>query len=315
MCGLVGCVGKLIATHETAFKQLLIVDSLRGIDSVGIAGVSDKGDVLVAKDPILPNYLLSTQAAKDIFIRMNRALIGHNRFATKGAVNKENAHPYMFNNIVGAHNGTITNVNLLPTKHRYDVDSQALLSSIDEFGSNNVDKHIHGAFALTWYDKRDNTIHLWRNYQRPLWMAYTDNKTVLFWASEKEMLELVLARNKIKHEGMMELPPHKEYVFLADGSDLTKSLIVYERANYVPPPVTSYQGSVGGWRGGKWQGSDWDDYYDRQHHSAGGVQHTKKHLALVVSKGNQLPENQESYEVVTSLRLKLKTLSDRLLKA
>lgn len=319
ICGLVGCVGKIIHTHETAFKQLLIVDSLRGLHSTGIAAVNDKGELLVAKDAILPNYLLATQEAKDIFLKINRVLIGHNRFATKGAINKVNAHPYVFQNIVGAHNGTITNVNMLPTKHTFEVDSQALLSSIDEVGSNNVASKIHGAFALTWYDRKDNTMHLWRNYQRPLWMAYTAGKDVLFWASEKEMLEFILARNNIKHEGMIELPAHKEYVFTADGrANLAESLVVYDRAHYSPPASASYNGYKGGYNAyGKWRdGVDYDndDWYGRK---AGGHNQAKKHLALVHSKGSSETENlsQESSQTVTLLLSNLRKLSDQRLQA
>ena len=257
MCGLVGCVGKIVAIHETAFKQLLIVDSLRGAHSTGIASVTDKGDMFVVKEPILPHFLLNIQHAKDIFLKQNRVLIGHNRFATKGAINHENSHPFVFNDIVGAHNGTINDVNMLLTKKKFEVDSQSLLASIDEFGSNNVDSKINGAFALTWYDKRDNTMHFWRNYQRPLWMCYTVGKEVLFRASEKEMLEFILTRNNIKHEGMFELPVHKEYVYTADGrADIATSLIVYDRAHYTPPPVT-YQGWQGGYRS---KYNNWEEY-------------------------------------------------------
>src|SRR3546814_12623264 len=37
----------------------------------------------------------------------SKAFIGHNRAATLGKVNGLNAHPFRYDNIMGAHNGTL----------------------------------------------------------------------------------------------------------------------------------------------------------------------------------------------------------------
>jgi glucosamine 6-phosphate synthetase-like amidotransferase/phosphosugar isomerase protein len=310
----VGCAGKIHAQHETALKQLLIVDSLRGAHSTGVASISNSWDVSLVKEAMLPHYLLNTKESKDAFLRMNKVHLGHNRFATQGAVNKDNAHPYEFDNIIGAHNGTLVSMHRLPVHKGYEVDSQALLASIDKYGSEHTADKIHGAFALTWYDKRDKSLHFWRNVQRPLWICYLDGRETLFWASEKEMLEFILNRNNLKHEGMFELPINNEYIYSVEaGGKLSENLHIEARGFY-SPPVINYSNGYKGWQSNY---DAWDSWYEKADQ---GKYNGKKQLALVVSndnRGNHQPTeeslHQASYQPVTSLLSKLKKLSDRLL--
>jgi glucosamine 6-phosphate synthetase-like amidotransferase/phosphosugar isomerase protein len=312
ICGLVGCAGKILAAHENALKQLLIVDSLRGAHSTGVASVSNSWDVSLVKEPTLPHYLFGTKEFRDAFLKMNKVIIGHNRFATQGAINKDNAHPYEFQHIVGAHNGTLTSMHRLPEHKGFEVDSQALLYSINVHGSEAVADKIHGAFALTWYDKRDKTLHFWRNNQRPLWICYLENKDTIFWASEKGMLEFVLDRNNLKHEGMFELPIDNEYIYSVDAvNNLSESLMVAKRDSYTPPV---YSGNYGKYRVNY---NNWDDWYEK----ADSKHSPKKPLALVInndSKGNQQSKGNlpvVSSQPENSLRSKLRRLSDLLLSA
>ena len=86
MCGLVGMAGKLTAAQDKVFKKLLIFDVIRGEHSTGVASVPVNGEVSIAKQVGNPFELFEDKRYDRAINRHNRALIGHNRFATQGAV-------------------------------------------------------------------------------------------------------------------------------------------------------------------------------------------------------------------------------------
>lgn len=61
-------------------------------------------------------------------------LLAHTRFATRGKVLPQNAHPFEHGNIIGAHNGIITNHTVLNYRYdrHFDVDSQHIFAHLDE---------------------------------------------------------------------------------------------------------------------------------------------------------------------------------------
>lgn len=198
MCGHVGCAGRLSVKEEKIFKQLLILDTLRGEDSTGICAVTYEGVTQVAKSVGDPYQLFDTVGAAEIFRSNNRVLIGHNRFATQGKVNRRNAHPFELNTLIGAHNGTLTNKWQLKNGNKFDVDSEALFHDIEELGLEKAIAGAKGAWALVWWDLNNNTLNFLRNKERPLFLCYSEDKKVVFWASEQWMLTTLLSREGYK---------------------------------------------------------------------------------------------------------------------
>ena len=129
---------------------------------------------------------------------MHKVLIGHNRWATTGAINAKNAHPFNFKGLVGCHNGTLVDQTLLDNHKNFEVDSENLFDSINNEGVRETIRKTHGAYALTWYDKKEDSINFLRNSQRPLCYVFSLDQKTIFWASEEWMLKVINMKHNLK---------------------------------------------------------------------------------------------------------------------
>lgn len=213
ICGLVGVMGNITHVEKRIFKELLTVDVLRGKHSTGVATVDSFKDTLVAKKAYNVIDFLETKASADLLLNASVCLIGHNRFATKGAVNNINAHPFDFSDVVGAHNGTLNQVHRLDNHAYFDVDSENLYHHMNEHGVDDLFEKMYGAWALTWYNKVGETLNFLRNTQRPLCYCYTKDMKTLYWASESWMLHGILMRNNIEYNEVMLSAEDTLYTF------------------------------------------------------------------------------------------------------
>lgn len=214
MCGIIGVAGSLKVEHDKIFKQLLIVDSLRGTDSTGMClvpmGGAEERVVKAIGNPF--DFLESPQFTR-AFACMAAVLMGHNRYATQGKVNKINAHPFEMDKLIGMHNGTLTHkYELLDARH-FDVDSENLYHHMNELGLKSLMEVIRGAWSLVWWDKEAAELNFLRNDERPMHIAYFNEGKTIAWASEEKMLELVLDRNGVKDYRIVETEVNLHYRF------------------------------------------------------------------------------------------------------
>jgi predicted glutamine amidotransferase len=201
MCGHVGIAGNLAYKDEATLKRLLLLDYFRGPDSTGLAAIRKAGEHKIAKVASHPLDLFEMNRFKDALSGHNsKAFIGHNRAATRGVVNSYNAHPYVYDHIIGAHNGTLDSASTKALEdavgEKFGVDSQAIFAAIAKLG---VDAAIPlmeegkesttGAWSLVWYDSQQNSMNFLRNKHRPMWYAYSKEFDRIFWASEWAMIE------------------------------------------------------------------------------------------------------------------------------
>ncbi|HEY6020646.1 MAG TPA: hypothetical protein VIY48_12370 [Candidatus Paceibacterota bacterium] len=211
MCGLCGVISpKLTATQIRTFQDLLAVSVLRGDNGAGIVGVP-----MAANKPIeilrMAGLTSAELAYSADFWQLAKEplclLMGHARQPTSGGFEDKDCHPHEAGNIIGMHNGTMTTVmNRVVLKEGND--SAMLFNAINEHGIDQVVKHSNGAFALTYIDKSTETLYFLRNTERPLYWGTIKGENVVYWASEKGFLDLVLPRiykKEIKTYGQVPL--------------------------------------------------------------------------------------------------------------
>lgn len=231
MCGNVG----MISTRKTAtdwtprkkwFQDALIVDTVRGADSTGLAavGYSNMDTVTTIKEAVAGPTFVDFNKVTTLLNNMDKqaVVMGHNRAATKGAINAFNAHPFTYGNITLCHNGTLRTRNGVDSY--LPVDSEAICKAFYEKGALPTLELLQGAYALQWYDSKEHTYNLARNDERPLNFAFNKEKDICFVASEAWMIRILCAKHgfDLWKNDVWELNPGYIISFGFDQPDLTK---------------------------------------------------------------------------------------------
>jgi hypothetical protein len=253
MCGLVTVINKqangFTNTQLEVFEHLLYIDVVRGEDATGVFGITNGGAVLIAKDSIQSADFLRTPEYDKIRRRMwgsGRALVGHNRKATRGAISDENAHPFWVKDeVILVHNGTMYGDH---KKHAdVEVDSHAIAHVLHE--TTDVEEalnKINAAYALIWYDTRTKYLNFVRNSERPLHWVETDDAWYI--TSEAAMLRYVVDRFNLKvkaprkghKESIYEFPEHYQNIWELSGN------IKVETKKLKITPVVKYTAALPG---------------------------------------------------------------------
>lgn len=210
MCGLVGVAGNLAKRDIDIFNQMLVADTFRGHHSTGVAslGLSKtyRPEMLKA---VVPGWELQEYKSYDRVVNAQKHFIlGHNRHATRGSINKANAHPFFVgDDLVGMQNGSLDMTQtrkFITDLDDFGTDSEAALHSMITRGEKETLENIVGAWAFVWYNYKTNRLNFTRNDKRPLYFA-VDHKDglegtydTIWWASEELMLKWILRRNNVQ---------------------------------------------------------------------------------------------------------------------
>jgi predicted glutamine amidotransferase len=262
MCGIFGFVNggyRYMPKAKKLIEELTIVDVLRGSDGTGMAVLPEKRDELIVYKRGLwgPEFLTSNGYQKTLapFISDARMVIGHNRAASSNNLGDHRAHPFTNRHITLVHNGYINNAwGITPKGFGPDVDSEAAAYAIAEHGAQAGLEKLKGAFALVWYDSKERTLNIARNEGREMVLAFIKDSNVVWWASEMDMLWLVLNRNDVKMDGLFKIVP--TYVHLKFPVDDPRS---FSRHPFMRPQNQTSSTDALWENRGHSQLSDWKD--------------------------------------------------------
>jgi hypothetical protein len=250
LCGLVGVFGHIDDQVKAVFRWMLYLDVFRGPHSTGIHVVDGDYNGTTYKELGLPHNVWT--ANPDVFTNDGIAkgepvlLMGHNRWATKGEINKDNAHPFTFGPITGCHNGTLQDydLKLLKESEKYDVDSKVLYRNIELDGIEDIWKKVYGAMALTWWNDDEGALYIIRNAQRPL--NYWFYMNTLFWASEKWIIDDARRAAGIQNRGeIREVPINKLHKFSVDKHGVVKEEVTSINPFVLKPAASSNVVNIG----------------------------------------------------------------------
>lgn len=255
MCGIVGVIGATALTfgNTNIFKHMLQMDVVRGKDSVGLISETG-GKITCAKSITNPTDFLEHRRVAPILSGAVRALVGHNRHATKGSVSVNNAHPFEHGPISLVHNGTLT-YPMPAHAHLFDTDSESIaynLSLIPPEEAGAFIGTLSGAFTLVWYDSRDSSWNLIRNNERPLTLMQNVSNTVLYLSSEAGILYAATTKEKMEvvpATHIFELPVGQLWKYTVQAGVLQREVRTVElkkptvhtsthtstRSTYTPP--------------------------------------------------------------------------------
>lgn len=256
MCGLVGLICNntdgFNSPDRDVFKQMLFADTLRGADATGCFAVNKYGNIRGVKQAVPAPYFI--QSAKfDEFAEgflHDTFAIGHNRKATFGDKgDSSHAHPFMEENLVLVHNGSLTNHKELGIDDA-EIDSDALVKSFARVGVEETLNKVYGAYALIWYDIEQKKLFFTRNAQRPLWMLKSQGVTAL--SSEPGLAYWVMARNNKKVDEVVEVKTDTLYsVHLDEPKEIEETELkirpfvqqtpIYPHGGYSRGPVRTYR--------------------------------------------------------------------------
>lgn len=250
MCGLVGVIsrvqGGLYGYDLDVFEEALVIDTLRGKDSTGAFFASRNTTATAIKHGSVPHELFKTKqwnTFRGDAVAGGRFIIGHNRAATRGEVNTDNAHPFVEGKIVLVHNGTLQNEKELTDK-QVVVDSNAVAHAFNE-SEDIADtlSRIRGAYAFIWYNTETKKLHAIRNKERPLHLITCADRFML--ASEAWMMACPWQRKAAtsKIDTVEEIEPGDLYTWDLDGKMTVKTLDlspkVHSRPDTGPPTTTT----------------------------------------------------------------------------
>ena len=253
MCGIVGFISTKTgeaSAKKYFMKHALALDTLRGRDSTGLFTVCNKDNVKSRHSLKEGIDWVNTKGFNDTKFDV-WAAVGHNRAATVGNVNRNNAHPFTFGAVTMVHNGTLHDDgwSLKTYDQDLEVDSMQICKALSETKPENAYKvleRLDGAFALVWFDTRDNSVNMARNNSRPFHFTHNLAKDHLWFMSDGThltMLNKLFGASGLQGSTVYSLKAYRHLKF-SKGSLLPVSKEFKEYKRVIPAKKSNVKGSL-----------------------------------------------------------------------
>lgn len=223
MCGLVGVLLCPQQRTPEVWREILrittsnlVANEKRGRDAAGVAIVQQNGEFALFKQPVLASDLIKMPEYDQVLNLVgNRTtcILGHTRMPTKGSRWKDvNNHPLHAGHILGIHNGTVWNDDLLFEQCQYErtgeVDSEIIFrlhNSVDpDLNNKRYSESIaervsmlEGTFSTLSIDLRKAERLLVLKKLQPLCLHYEPAWQALFFSSRYVFLRQAFGRSVV----------------------------------------------------------------------------------------------------------------------
>lgn len=270
MCGIIGIVSAynngFSQPEIDAFNKMLYLDALRGFDSTGVFAGDKSKNVLILKEASPAPIFMGRKEYQDFTDKLRvhaKFSVGHNRAATRGNIEDKNAHPFWVEDkIVLVQNGTWYGDH--KKIKETDVDTEVVAHLIAEHEDVKEALHkIDAAYALVWFDVKNNQLNFVRNAARPLWFAHTKSGAMLF-CSEPETIRYAVDKANWKYDKEpFQIAENILFRLSFDktGDYTTKNIDVAKKTSVTYPLVT--------WPGGAAGNAPFRRSQTQQHHGGG----------------------------------------------
>lgn len=225
MCGIVG-VSRFGDVENEHYKEaaifmatnLIELSESRGKDATGIATLFDDGNFFGQKFAKEAKEFIARFGGKSIdydgFLNVVRdyeedlrTIIGHCRKKSVGLIKNINNHPIKANNILGVHNGTLKNHDIifdnLKCDRDGDVDSEAIFRLLDHFSKGckepftvetltEVYKRLEGSFSIIAFNANNPNQLVTGRDGRPAEFCLIKPLNMLLIASDKDFIETTI---------------------------------------------------------------------------------------------------------------------------
>ena len=213
MCGLTGMIFGEFHRSDSDYKRLceifteaFYLSEERGYHASGVSTLSLDGKHFLHKSPIPPSVMVTMDIYNKVLSGVcdsTTILMGHSRWKTVGTeLDNANNQPIVAGPIIGTHNGTIKNHNILFKSFQFkrfaEVDSEVLFrmaeSSLQEgiiqtSCFNKFLSYCIGSLSFVFVSKTDpKNVYLYHG-DKPLFLYYNRDLQVLFYSSSNRYIE------------------------------------------------------------------------------------------------------------------------------
>ena len=190
MCGIITASGSIPFSVDK-LNILFAYNESRGKDSVGFYNEED--NIPFEKRVYKKMGRASSELIPKYRWKETNLFLGHVRAATKGIVNLENCHPFVFDNIIGCHNwGLLSKEYKLSTE--VDMDSKVFFDYLSTYDDYKILEEFSGAANVLWVDKKEpKKLFIFKHKDRTLFrgLIETDEGKVMYISSVELGLEAI----------------------------------------------------------------------------------------------------------------------------
>jgi len=224
--------------YTKMFKHLLYINSFGNSDGTGVMQMTSDGKTYMYKRGIPSPDFLQLKAGKAItdINKKTRFIVGHTRYGTVGGISDENSHPFLHGNIMLVQNGTSEYAyrELLKGNEGIEVDSEAVCYSINKNGVEKTFEEYQGSGVFMWFNTKDKTFNLLKNFERTLFCGKIIGKDIYFITTDVHALDYTAKRAGVALEYIEEVDNGVLLTYDLEGNFTEKELLVIPECVYQP---------------------------------------------------------------------------------